>query len=324
MSGINNRHNLDNISRPKNEQIELPNGLSAEMTQISKAENFHAMQRLLEDAINKNDRIHDQTMENFLNDISGKSTTKGELNKAIDVAKQFAQHPEVLSEHAQKLVLDIAQKIASHRNADYSTAKESKSILLEMAKRLPENFDATQNNFFHTVNFFGNIERNPKWNVNLLSSIADASSHEIESIAESAQSPYIHFIGNTISQVTFMAQAEQEQLQKAAIGMMQKAQFPFKFDADSFREALFTIPENIRTIEYNEQLAKFVEKFPPSPNTANDQEPPEHAPSPDNVTPTPTELPASSIVLEPLQPAKHNEHDDPEETEENLITTQAE
>ncbi|MDR1366951.1 MAG: hypothetical protein LBJ13_03555 [Puniceicoccales bacterium] len=326
MSGVNNRHNLDNISRPKNGQIELPNGLSTEMAQISKPENFHAMQRLLGEAINKNDRINDQAMEHFFNNISGKLTTNEELGQAIDVAKQFAQHPEVLSEHAQQLVLDIAQKIGGHRNADYSVAKKSKEIISETAKHLPKNSDATQNKFFQTIDFFGNMERNPKWNVDLFSSISKASQHGMEDIAEIAQSPYIRFIGNTASQVNSMAQIDQEQFQKAAIRTMRKTQFPVKFDADSFREALSVIQENIRTAEYKEQFAELGKKFPLPSNTTKDQGPSAYAPPPDKVTVTPIEIlpQALPIVPESLQTAKHNGHDDPEEVEKNLVTAQAE
>jgi hypothetical protein len=140
MSGVNNRHNLDNISRPKDGQIALPKGLSADMTQISKTENFHAIQRLLERAENQNDRINDQAMEHFFNDILRKLTTKEELNQAIDVTKQFAQHPEALSEHAQQLIFDIAQKIASHRNADYSTAKKKVKKLFTKQPNVYRNF----------------------------------------------------------------------------------------------------------------------------------------------------------------------------------------
>jgi hypothetical protein len=156
---------------------------------------------------------------------------------------------EVLS-LAQQLALDIAQKIASHRNSDYPIVEKSKEIVSEMAKRLPENPDATQNKFFQTIDFLSNAERNPQWNVDLFSLISNASQRGIEDIAEIAQNPYMRFIGNTASQVTSLPQINQEQFQKAAIETMQKTQCPFKFDADSFREALFSIPENARTEKY--------------------------------------------------------------------------
>jgi hypothetical protein len=114
--------------------------------------------------------------------------------------------------------------------------------------------------------------------------------------------------------------------------MIQKTQFPFKFDADSFREALFVLPENVRTAEYREQLAELeaklhldtIEKHKNS--SAIPEIIPEYAPSSDKTAEMPIEILPQALPIAPesARIAGHNKYDDREEWEENLATAQAE
>jgi hypothetical protein len=127
---------------------------------------------------------------------------------------------------------------------------------------MPQLQDEAQVKFFSGVAVVAPRDRK-EWNLQIATNIAKASDNGIDDMAKGAQSSYIRLWGNMAQEILSLSPEKQAQYQQAAIEMMQKTRFPIKFDAASFREALFAVPENVRTVAYKAQLARFEEKSTP-------------------------------------------------------------
>jgi hypothetical protein len=244
----------DITSRPLDGKIDSPNQFPFRVPQQSKTESFSILEQQTEKARQRNGVIDDRDMENFLSGIEGKSTTNGELAQAIAVTKQWAKHPEILSEAAQSRLMDIPQVVANHRNADYPIQRASRDIVSEAATSIPALSDEAQKKFFNNVAYFANSDPKGKWSVDITENIANSASQGVDTIAETAKSQYIGFLGQTASKISSMDAQDQERFQESAIKMMQETKFPYKFDADSLREALSVVPDNVRSKKYEAQL----------------------------------------------------------------------
>jgi hypothetical protein len=128
---------------------------------------------------------------------------------------------------------------------------------LEAVATIPVLSDEAQEKLMDSVKFFANSDRNGKWSIDILGNINNSAKGGIDNIGEVARGQYINFLGNTASNILSMEAEDQTRFQEAAIRTMQKTQFPYKFDRDSFREALSVVPANVRTQAYPAQLEKF-------------------------------------------------------------------
>ncbi|MDR2812612.1 MAG: hypothetical protein LBB05_02385 [Puniceicoccales bacterium] len=327
------KNNMDNVSRLRDGKIDLQKNFPYGAKQTSKAEDFEALKLRIAASVQNGEKVDDRTMECFFNDITGKSTTSQELHLASGLTHQLAQHPEVLSEKGQSLLMDAVSNLAKHRNSDYSMVRESRETFSEISKHLSQLTGEAQRKFFDNVNS-STSDQDQELNFQITTNIAHANENGIDDIRETAQDAYIHLFGRTAQNMLSLSTEKQAQFQQAAVALMQKTQFPIKFDADSFREALFVVPENVRTAAYNAQLVEFEAKFS-SADTAEVNEAssvvPEVVPeygSPSNETVgTPVEVLPQALPVAPeaLQAAKRDEqYYAQEELEENLATTQAE
>ncbi|MDR1906848.1 MAG: hypothetical protein LBQ03_01355 [Puniceicoccales bacterium] len=330
MDTISHKNDLDNVSRPRDRKINLPEDFGIKQT--SKTEDLDVLGKRIGEATQNNEKVDDRTMEHLYNAATGKSTTTQELQLISGVTQQVAQHPEVLSEKGQSILMDAISDIAKHRNSDYSTVSEGKRALSEASKHFPQFGEVAQNKLLNNVAAFP-PNQDPEWNLEIAANIAHASDNGINDIKGAAQNQYLHLFGNTAQEILSLSTEKQAQFQQAAVELMQKTQFPFKFDADSLREALFVVPENVRTSAYSTQLAEFAEKFHSSLDTAVASDipsvlpeaviPEEYAPSEGAVTPVEILPQALPIAPESMRTTEH-EHNAQEELEENFATVQAE
>jgi hypothetical protein len=297
------RNNVDNVSRPRDGKINNPKDFPFGTEQTSKVEDFDALKLHATEAVQDGSKVNDREMERFYNDTTSKSTTAEELHQANDVAQQLAQHPEVLSEKGQSLLMDAIPNIAKHPNSDHSMAREGQEILSEVSKHLPQLTEEAQGKFFKNVESLA-PSNSTEWNAQIATNIAQANENGLDDVAETAQDSYVHLFGNAAQEISSLDPEKQAQFQQAAVELMQKTQFPIKFDADSFREALFAVPENARTAAYNEQLAAFETNIPPALDIL------------------PQVLPIAPESLRASLPVKPDTQ--AEELEENFATTQAE
>ncbi|MDR2371881.1 MAG: hypothetical protein LBD60_01915 [Puniceicoccales bacterium] len=343
----NIRNNVDNVSRLRDGKINNQKDFPFGAEQASKVENFDALKLHATEAAQDGSTVNDREMERFFNDITSKSTTTEELHLANDVVQQLAQHPEVLSEKGQSLLMDAIPNIAKHRNSDHSMAHEGQETLSEVSKHLSQLGEEAQEKFFKNVESLASDD-STDWRAQIATNIAHANDNGIDDITETAQDPYIHLFGNTAQEIFSLSPEKQAQFQQAAVELMQKTQFPIKFDADSFREALSAIPENARTTAYNAQLAEFEANIPLPSDVAEIPEVPS-----ENITPSdvveipevpytipeipqtytsevaeipvevlPQALPIAPESLRASSPAKPDTQ--AEELEENFATAQAE
>jgi hypothetical protein len=327
------KNNVDNISRPRDGKINNQKDFPFGAEQTSKVEDFDALKLHATEAVQDGGKVSDREMERFANDTTSKSTTREELHQANDVVRQLAQHPEVLSEKGQSLFMDAIPNIAKHPNSDYSVAHEAQETLSEVSKHFPLLTEEAQGKFFNNVESLI-PSNNTELNARIVADIAHANENGLDDVAKSAQDSYIHLFGNTAQEILSLSSEKQAQFQQAAAELMQKTQFPIKFDADSFREALFAIPENARTADYNGQLKAFEANLPPSADVVEVSEIPSAIPEipqayapPPEVEATPTEIlpqalpiaPESLRISSPVKPDTHEE-----ELEENFATAQAE
>jgi hypothetical protein len=231
---------------------------------MPKKESFSLLEGQIVEALDKKETIDPRAMDHFFNEVTGKSTTREELKQAIGITKNLAEHPQVLNPDSQVKFLDMVQRIAVHRNADFSLARESTDVLSTLSKNFPQlTSGEAQKKFFDDVAFFALPNKDGEWKVDLLNNITVTAENGMDDIAEVAQSQYINLMGNTASLLPSMGPESQEHYQEAAIELMRKTKFPYKFDADALREALFVVPDNVRTEEYNTQLQKFVANLTP-------------------------------------------------------------
>lgn len=299
----NIRNNVDNVSRPRDGKINNPKDFPFGTEQTSKVENFDALKLHTAEAVKDGTKVNDREMERFFDNVASKSTTTEELHLANDVAQQLAQHPEVLSEKGQSLLMDAIPNIAKHRNSDHSMVHEGQETLSEVSKHLPQLGEEAQEKFFKNVESLASDD-STNWRAQIATNIAHANDNGIDDITEPAQDSYIHLFGNIAQEIFSLSSEKQAQFQQAAVELMQKTQFPIKFDADSFREALSAIPENAHTTAYNAQLAEFEANIPPP------------------VEILPQALPIAPEFLRASSPVKSDAQ--AEELEENFVTAQTE
>jgi hypothetical protein len=299
----NIRNNVDNVSRPRDGKINNQKDFPFGAEQASKVEDFDALKLHATKAAQDGSKVGDREMERFFGDTTSKSTTTEELHLANDVAQQLAQHPEVLSEKGQSLLMDAIPNIAKHRNSDHSMAREGQETLSEVSKHFPQLGEEAQGKFFKNVESFASDD-SADWRAQIATNIAHANDNGLDNMAEPTQNSYIHLFGNTAQEIFSLSPEKQAQFQQAAVELMQKTQFPIKFDADSFREALSAIPENARTTAYNAQLAEFEANISPP------------------IEILPQALPIAPEFLRASSPVKPDAQ--AEELEENFITTQTE
>ncbi|MDR2200542.1 MAG: hypothetical protein LBN94_00285 [Puniceicoccales bacterium] len=300
MSSLDPKNDFDRISRPRNGMVNSATDFPFQVQRTPKKEFFALLQEQIAKALEKNETIDPRAMEHFFNEVTGKSTTPEELRLAVNVAKNLAEHPQVLDEASQIKFLDIPQKIAIHRNADFTFVRESKDILSLLSKNFPRlTAEEAQRKFFDNVTFLVAPQKDGEWKVDLLNNIAVATENGMDDIADVAQSPYINLMGKTASLLPSLDSETQGHYQGMAIELMRKTKFPYKFDADALREALFVVPDSVRTEEYNTQLQKFVA----------------------NLTPKSPKEPASGIIpdVHPSVPYEISE----EEKEEDLAPAKA-
>ncbi|MDR1434928.1 MAG: hypothetical protein LBI77_00790 [Puniceicoccales bacterium] len=260
MDSINHKNDIDNVSRPQGGEINLPEEFLFGVGQTSKTENFAALQQRIGEATQRGETIDDKAIERFLTDIEGKSTTKEELHQAIGITKQLAEHPEILSEAGQSLLMNSIQFIANHRNADYSIPEKTKGTLSELSKHLPVLSAEAQEKFFAAVTSYGTQTQDKEWNLEIAANIANANANGLDDIHGVAKDQYINLFGNMAQDILSLSPKSQAEFQKAAIELMQKTQFPHKFDSDSFREALFSVPEEVRGEKYSSALNQLDQK----------------------------------------------------------------
>jgi hypothetical protein len=320
----------DNVSRPRDGKNVYFEDLSFKAKQSSKTERFDALQQRIAETEGANQTIDDKTMERFFNDITDKSTTAKELHQASDVLRRLAKYPEVLSEVGQSMFMDAIPNIANHRNADYAMARESKETLSEVSKHLPQLAEGAQEKFFNNVTALSSANQDTEWKSKIAVNVADGSENGLGDINGAAQNQYVNIFGNVAQNILSLSQEEQAQFQRAAIELMQKTQFPYKFDANSLREALFAVPEDIRTLDYRTQLAEFEKNFIPSSDMATVQKTSPEIPKPiiheEYVPAVPIEILPQALPIAPesLRTVADDGQNAQDELEENFATAQAE
>jgi hypothetical protein len=302
MDSINHKNDIDNVSRPRDGEITLPEELLFGAEQTSKTENFDALQQRIGEATQKGETIEDKAIERFLTDIEGKSTSTEELHQAFGVTKLLAEHPEILSEVGQSMLMDSIQSIANHRNANYSIPREFKETLSELSKHLPLLSEEAQEKFFAATTSFSVQAKDREWNLEIAANIANGNANGLDDIHGVAKNQYINLLGNTAQDILSLSPESQIQFQKEAIELMRKTQFPYKFDSDSFREALFSVPEGARTEAYASALNQFDQR---------------------NLETTPLEAQLPPIVLENVSFQKNESHLEESESREDLTASES-
>ncbi|MDR1591028.1 MAG: hypothetical protein LBR92_03480 [Puniceicoccales bacterium] len=329
MDTVSHRNDVDNVARPRDGKINHQENLPYGIQQPSKTDDFKALERALQEAERDGTQIPGRIMEKFGNNAASKTITPGELNKAIEVAQKLTQHPDVLSEKDQVLLVNAIPNLANSRNSDYSVRAKAREALSGAAEHFSQLGEEAQEAFFNSVKSI--VPNNSaEWNAKIVANIAHSTQNGLNDIAGAAQDPYINLLGNTAQAMHSFPPEEQAKFQQEAILLAQKTQFPIKFDADSFREAAFrealsAVPEDVRTPEYNAQLtASFVppldkaeeEPLSPLPEVAQTHEPEVIA-----IEILPQALPSAP---ETIRPTERDEHHAQDELEENFASAKAE
>jgi hypothetical protein len=302
----------DNVARPR-DGINRPENFLYGPPQSSKADDFKALELRARKAGQEGTQVPDEMMEKFNSNITSKLTTAQELGLAGKVAQELAQRPEVLSERGQVLLMNSIANLPNQRNSDYSMSSEARKAFSNAADRFSQLKGEAQGKFFDTNRSIA-PNKSTDWDVGVVSKVVHDAPNGLNDIAETAQDPFINLLGNAAQNIHSASPEKQAEFQRAAIELIQKTQFPIKFDSDSFREAnfreiFFTVPENVRTPEYNAQLAT---SFPAAPrDNVEEEEPPLQLPEIDQTyEPEIAALsPALPIVLEAAQEPEGGESD---------------
>ncbi|MDR1303481.1 MAG: hypothetical protein LBJ81_02575 [Puniceicoccales bacterium] len=257
---MDGKNDIENVKRPEGGKIGSPNDFPFRTQQTSKAESFSALQEQIEKAKRQHNTVDDRVVADFLAKIEGKSTTREELAQAAAVAQRLAEHPEVLSPAAQSQLMEAPRAIANHRNADYALQEESKDIVLKAATAMPALSGEAQKKLIDRATLLAAANRDPDWRFEFLENVADSSNPDaiggsLDGISDMAKDSLTNLLGKTADKFSAASAKNQASFQKAAVKIAKSMQFPQKFDADSFREALATVPENMRSEEYKAQLA---------------------------------------------------------------------
>ncbi|MDR2807245.1 MAG: hypothetical protein LBB11_03765 [Puniceicoccales bacterium] len=259
MNDLKIKNDFSHVSRPRDGNITSAKDFpfQAEPTS-SKQEVLNDILKAVKGILQNGEKIDDQTIEHLFENIAVRSTTSEELRSVAAIVKALAEHPTMLSGASQEQLMDVIAKLITHPRTNWNVNKETKDIVQDLSVYFPQLItERAREKFFDNVNSLVPINPDIRWNANVLINIAEHSTNGIDIIPETMRDQYVHLFGEVASQILSLDATTQSLFQKAAIALMQKTQFPYKFDADSFREALFTIPEDIRSGEYSAHLNAF-------------------------------------------------------------------
>lgn len=221
----------------------------------TKSEIFNTIEDQIREASEQGNKIPDAAVNQLVLNISGRETTPAELLKATETAQKLIANAALLSEYAQEELVNTPSKIANHRNANYGVATKGKALYQDLAAQLPAlTSGEAQKELLQAIDNADSSKKRHSWHVALFESIDQNADQGMDNIHAVAQNPLIRFMGDTAQNLSAVSSNEQASFQQAAMHMLQKAQFPYKFDASAFREALFVVPENVQTIEYSKFL----------------------------------------------------------------------
>ncbi|MDE6576441.1 MAG: hypothetical protein K2L24_03555 [Opitutales bacterium] len=256
---MGNIDSSNNISRPRDgSNMGVRDALPFASSMRTKTEIFNTIEGQIQDAREQGNMIPDATMNQLVLNISGRETTPEELLKATETTQKLIASASLLSENAQKELVDTPSKIVNHRNASTDVQEKGKALYQDLAAQLPTvTSGEVQKELLQAIDNADTSEKRHSWHVALFESIDQNADQGIDNINAAAQRPLIRLIGDTAQNLPAVSANEQASFQQSAMHMLQRAQFPYKFDADAFREALVAlsaVPENVRTAEYSKFL----------------------------------------------------------------------
>ena len=250
------------ISRPRDGNLRLTEDMPFAATGSSKTDVLNALEKEIQEVNANGTKILDSSIDRFILIIEGRETTPEELKRAANITEKLIANNSIMSDYAQEKLVTIPARIANHRNANYNVTLRGQELFTQLADRLTSlTSDKAQQAWFAGVDGIDSSKNRHNRHVNLLEHIDENAANGIDDIKETARSSFIQFVGSTAQNLDHASADKQAAFQSAAIHMLQKSQFPYKFDADAFREALFVVPEIIQTPEYKKQIKNYEDQL---------------------------------------------------------------
>ncbi|MDR0351504.1 MAG: hypothetical protein LBH49_02550 [Puniceicoccales bacterium] len=187
-------------------------------------------------------------------DISAK-----DLFIATDPALLLSKIVDKLMLDAQEALCEMPELFYKHQNSGDDVQDRSKSMLYNIADKLGEiASNEAQKLFFKAVNGVGSLLVGED---GFLTNIVKNIGSNFGKVPVASQNACISLVGNCAPQCVHMPEDAQQKFSKGVADMLRATKFPYKFDRDSLREALFKIPDEVMSAELDSALNDFDKKL---------------------------------------------------------------
>lgn len=223
----------------------------------SRSDVFNELAQEIKEVTANDQQVKATSLNAFSTRIADRDTSINDLFKAADLTEKLVQNPKIVPEASQIKLVTLPLEISNHRNANYSVSVRAQTVYSTLAEHLSELTATAQSAYFRNAERMNTSPTKDNWQADLLDKFADNAEEGIHSLQGTAPNDLVRFIGNLSQNLPALPEQTQQTFQNAATKLMVATKFPYKFDADALREALFVVPEVTRSRKFDDEFKEF-------------------------------------------------------------------
>ncbi|MDR1458411.1 MAG: hypothetical protein LBI37_02685 [Puniceicoccales bacterium] len=216
---------------------------------------FDGLRTAARDCIHSGAKIVSDNVWKLYNYVASLDITAKDLFIATDPSLLLSKVIDKLFPDSQEALCEIPEMFYKHQNATGDIQDKSKLMLYNIADKLSEiASNEAQKLFFKAINGIGALMVGED---GFLTNIVKNIGSNFGKVPVVSQNACISLIGNCATQCPNMTEISQQNFSKGVADMLRATRFPYKFDRDSLREALFKIPKNVVSSELDSAMVDF-------------------------------------------------------------------
>lgn len=206
------------------------------------------------DCFRSGDKVASDNIWKLYDYVASLDITTRDLFIATDPAWLLSKMIDKLMPDSQEALCEMPEMFYKHQNTNGDIQDRSKSMLYNIADKLGGvTSDEAQKLFFKSVNGLGPLTDEGGFLANVVKNIGD----NFGKVPVVSQNSCISLIGNGATQCAHMPQIAQQNFSRGVAEMLRSTRFPYKFDKDSLREALFRMPDYLMSKELDSAIEDF-------------------------------------------------------------------
>jgi hypothetical protein len=220
---------------------------------------FDGLRAAARDCLHTDNTIASDDVWKLYDYVSLLDTTVKDLFIASDPALLLSKIIDKLMPDSQEAMCEMPEIFYKHQNANDDIQDKSKSMLCNIEDKLGEvASNEARNLFFKSVNGIGESLANKG---EFLADIVGNIGSNFGKTTVVSQNACISLIGSCATQCSSMPEILQQKFSKGVAEMLRSTKFPYKFDRDSLREALFCIPDDAISSELDSAVVDLDRKL---------------------------------------------------------------